>query len=143
MCCRRIAGVIAALVAAGCGPSAPAEQSSPDARTSVDGNGCVPTSSTELACDGKDDDCNGRIDDVDVGGDGVCDCLRIALVGQAGPLPSSNFQAWLAAQGTSTLRIGLDALPLTRGVLDQFDVVILDQLSRDYTQVEADTLRDW
>src|SRR5271169_6781916 len=29
-------------------------------------------------CDGLDNDCNGIIDDLDVNGDGICDCLTIA-----------------------------------------------------------------
>src|SRR6476661_8641828 len=35
-------------------------------------------------CDGKDNDGNGVTDDVDAQGDGVCDCLNIATIGEIG-----------------------------------------------------------
>jgi hypothetical protein len=103
---------------------------------------CMPAEmSPETMCNGADDDCNGYVDDVDVGDDGICDCLRIGVIGNPGTLASSSFQAWLAARGTAVTRFGTDAAPLTAEMLAMFDVVILDRLVRDYTAEEAATLR--
>ncbi|HMY19940.1 MAG TPA: hypothetical protein PKA58_26620 [Polyangium sp.] len=68
------------------------------------GGACTPVSVSETMCDGKDDDCNGRVDDVDVGKDGICDCLRIGIVGVPGSNPSADFQSWLQARGTTVER---------------------------------------
>jgi hypothetical protein len=107
------------------------------------GLSCIPTESPEVTCDGLDNDCDGYVDDVDVGGDGFCDCLRIGVLGDPGTLASSSFQAWLVARGTSVVRFGLDAAPLTAEQLAAHDVVILDRLRRDYTAEEAAILRDF
>ena len=104
---------------------------------------CIPTESLEVTCDGLDNDCDGYVDDVDVGGDGFCDCLRIGVLGDPGTLASSGFQAWLVARGTSVVRFGLDAAPLTPEQLAAHDVVILDRLRRDYTAEEAAILRNF
>lgn len=114
-------------------------QVTPDADTS-----CVPVSATETVCDGVDDDCNGQIDDVDLGNDGICDCLRIGVLGTPGVNPSANFQAYLEARGTTVTRLHDSAAPdLDLATLQQFDVVLLDRLVRDYTAVEAQLLADW
>lgn len=106
---------------------------------------CVPVSDTETVCDGKDDDCNGRVDDVDIGGDGLCDCLRIGVMGGPGGNPSANFQAWLEDRGTFVERFHTEANPvaLTLTKLEEFDVIILDRLSREYDTTEAQLLADW
>jgi hypothetical protein len=55
----------------------------------------------EQDCDGVDNDRNGVIDDVDVGKDGICDCLRIGTIGKQGQDGSGNaFAAWLGARST-------------------------------------------
>ncbi len=121
----------------------------PDAGPTVDfgapdqGPMCVATETPERMCNGLDDDCNGAIDDIDVAGDGLCDCLQIGVMGNPGSLASSSFQAWLEARGTSVTRFGLDGTPLTAGQLAAFDVVILDRLVRDYSAEEAALLRDF
>ena len=109
----------------------------------LDAPACMPSESPEVTCNGIDDDCNGYVDDVDVGDDGICDCLRIGVIGQPGTLASSSFQAWLEVRGTSVTRLGLDAAPLTLAMLQAFDVVVLDRLQRDYTPGEADALRQF
>ena len=104
-------------------------------------SGCVPVSGTEMTCDDIDDDCNGLVDDIDVGGDGIYDCLRIALIGNAGSHGSSNFNAWLTMQGTVVDRLGTSAAdPFETATIASYDVVILDQLVRDYTPDEAAVL---
>jgi hypothetical protein len=106
--------------------------------------GCVKVSETETKCDGIDDDCNGKIDDVDVGKDGICDCVRIGLVGRPGYYGSNNFQAWLQARGTTVTRIQETTNdPLTAQQLAPFDMVILDWLQRPYTAAESQTFAQW
>ncbi len=110
-------------------------------RASSTVEGCIPA--PEI-CNGIDDDCDGLIDNVDEGGDGICDCLRIALVGNKGANPSAEFETWLEDQGTSVDRINTNVNePLNKEVLLNYDIIILDWLVRTYTVEEADTVRSW
>jgi len=102
---------------------------------SPDTSGCLP--GPETVCNRVDDDCNGQVDDVDVGGDGICDCLSVGVFGNPGALASSSFQAWLTARGTTVERVSLDATPLTADLLARYDVILLDWLVRDYSAAEA------
>ena len=107
-------------------------------------NMCTPASAFETVCDGKDDDCNGRIDDLDAGKDGICDCLRIGIIGSPGSNPSANFQAWLQARGTTVERMHqTPAEVFDLALLDKYDVIIFDRLPREYTAAEAATLQAW
>ena len=65
---------------------------------------CTPSGADEAVCDGIDDDCNGIVDDVDVGGDGICDCLRLGLLGKSGGQTEAQFQVWLEERGTARTR---------------------------------------
>ncbi len=104
-------------------------------------DGCVP--SPEI-CDDIDNDCDDQIDDVDVGMDGICDCLNIALVGNQGANPSAEFQAWLEAQGTQVDRISTNPNELLdKATLNKYDIIILDYLVRGYTAEEAMTTQTW
>ncbi len=108
------------------------------------GAGCVPTQSVETMCNGVDDDCNGKIDDVDAAGDGVCDCLRIGIVGVPGSNPSSNFVSWLQALGTTVDRVNTaPGEAFDPPLLAKYDVVIFDRLVRAYSAGEATALRAW
>jgi hypothetical protein len=109
------------------------------------GAACVPTEPPDEVCDGTDNDCNGEVDDIDVGHDGIRDCLRILLIGGPGAGSSSNFQAWLEEQGTTVSRIHQSgtANELTAADLNGFDITILDNLIRDYTVAESQALLTW
>ncbi|MBZ5715433.1 hypothetical protein [Nannocystis pusilla] len=112
----------------------------PDTTGTTTGPDCIPT---EEVCNDLDDDCNDIIDDVDVGGDGICDCLDIALFGNEGANPSAEFQTWLEAQGTQVDRISLDNTPITQELLDNYDIVILDWLVRTYSPEETALIKAW
>jgi len=100
--------------------------------------GCVPS---EEICNDIDDDCNGVIDDVDEGMDGICDCLEIVILGKKGQNPSSEFEAWLEAQGTKVDRVHTTPNePLTAETLATYDIVLLDWLQRAYSPDEAAVL---
>jgi len=103
--------------------------------------GCIPE--TEV-CNDIDDDCDGKIDNVDVGKDGICDCLNIALVGNQGANPSAEFQNWLIDQGTKVDRIHTNpAEVLDKATISKYDIIILDYMVRNYTPDEAATMKTW
>ena len=104
------------------------------------GEPCVPTPEV---CNDLDDDCDDIVDDIDVGGDGICDCLSIALFGTKGGNPAAEFETWLEAQGTAVERIQLDDTPLTSEIVDKYDIIILDRLVRTYSADEASLMQDW
>ena len=77
-------------------------------------------------------------------GDAGCAHLNIGILGNPGSNPSSNFQIWLEARGTTVQRIQTTAdVPLTAPDLAVFDVVVLDLLPRDYTADEAAIFAEW
>lgn len=104
------------------------------------GPACVPAPEV---CNDLDDDCNDIVDDVDEGGDGICDCLNIALFGNKGANPAAQFEAWLEAQGTQVDRIQTDNTPISQAVLDKYDIIILDRLVRTYDPAEAALMAGW
>lgn len=117
-----------------------ASSSTGDAESST-GEPCVPL---EEVCNDVDDNCDGQIDNVDVGKDGICDCLNIALVGNEGANPSAEFQAWLEAQGTQVDRIS--TMPnevLDKATLNKYDIIVLDYLIRNYTADEQSAVQTW
>ena len=74
----------------------------------------------------------------------ACTSLNIAILGVAGPNPSSDFQAWLVARGTSVTRFQTNASEaLTSADLNKYDVAIIDELVRDYTSADASTMQSW
>lgn len=76
--------------------------------------------------------------------DAGCAHLNIGILGNPGSNPSSDFQAWLEARGTTVQRIQTtDADPLTAEALQPFDVVVLDLLPREYTADEAAIFTAW
>lgn len=97
-------------------------------------------------CDGIDNDGNGVIDDVDVGNDGVCDCLRVATLGKKGQWGEGDvFAAWLNSRSVKGA-VSLDAQPLTKATLDQYQVIVAQDLSKNgraYSADEVSALQDW
>lgn len=90
------------------------------------GSSTTGSGGTPEICDGIDNDGNGIVDDVDVGGDGVCDCLNIATLGQIGPWSNGGnvFESWLNARSPLGAA-DLDDEVLTDGLLAPFNVVVV------------------
>jgi hypothetical protein len=77
-------------------------------------------------CDGIDNDQNGIIDDVDAGGDGVCDCLSIATIGHIGPWSNGGniFASWLNQRSPMGV-VELADQELTAAQLAKFQVIVV------------------
>jgi hypothetical protein len=104
------------------------------------------TGPSEDTCDGIDNDNDGVIDDVDVGQDGICDCLRIATLGEPGRWGQGDiFSAWLDARSDNGA-VHLHDAVLEAAELDKHQVIVVQDvsvLSRSYAQSEIDALRAW
>jgi hypothetical protein len=103
-------------------------------------------SSGSEVCDGIDNDGDGIIDNVDVGNDGVCDCLRIATLGVIGMWGQGDvFTSWLDGKSDKGA-VDLNDQVLTKALLDQFEVVVaqdLSKMNRSYAPAEVMALSDW
>ncbi len=108
-------------------------------------------------CDGIDNDGNGIVDDVDLGGDGVCDCLKIATLGFPGVWGLGDVAAdWLPSR-TPLTPTALGAQPLTAALLAPFKVIIVEDvrvgtlgtsgkghgIGRTFSGTEVDALTRW
>ena len=79
---------------------------------------------TPEICDGIDNNEDGNVDDVDAGGDGVCDCLNIATIGDIGPWGQGNvFTTWLNARSPRGA-VALADQVLTADVLAPFQIIV-------------------
>jgi hypothetical protein len=117
----------------------------------VDDDGKPRNVGTESVCDGVDDNGNGVIDDVDVGKDGLCDCLKIGFLGElrsnAGAATGA-FQSWLEARSSVPIKnIGATA-PLTAEVLSDLQVLVVGNLqqrrnSGGFTPAEVEVVHQW
>ncbi|HEX6275749.1 MAG TPA: hypothetical protein VFZ53_22060 [Polyangiaceae bacterium] len=92
--------------------------------SSTGGSAATGNGTAEL-CDGVDNDANGVIDDVDAGGDGVCDCLNIGTLGHIGPWSSGGniFATWLNAR-TPRGAVELADQVLTPELLAPLNVIV-------------------
>jgi hypothetical protein len=137
---------------AGDAGSSPADASSADASVDDGGN-----SSAVEVCDGIDNDGNGIIDDVDVGHDGVCDCLRIATLGYRGKWGVGDvFSNWLDGKSINGA-VSLGSQTLTAQGLVAFQVIVVQDvrqgsagqegigsgLGRTYSSAEVQALKAW
>jgi hypothetical protein len=106
-------------------------------------------------CDGLDNDCNGIIDDVDTGNDGICDCIKIATLGVPGTWGEGDvFGAWLSARSTNGAT-SLEGQVITAQVLSHFDIIIAQNVNaqippdgsggigRNYSSEEVAALADF
>jgi hypothetical protein len=73
-----------------------------------------------------DNDANGVVDDVDAGGDGVCDCLNIGTIGSIGPWSDGGniFASWLNAR-TPLGAVALGDQVLTPELLAPLQVIVV------------------
>ncbi len=117
-----------------------------DVGTGGASGGTGPGAGNEDTCDGVDNDGNGIIDDVDVGKDGVCDCLRIGTLGEPGEWGDGNiFAAWLdarAAQGAVDLA-DQEISAATLGELQVLVVQNVSEIGREYSDAEVQALEAW
>ncbi|MDI1481236.1 hypothetical protein [Polyangium sp. y55x31] len=97
-------------------------------------------------CDGIDNDNDGTIDNVDVGNDGICDCLRIATLGLPGQWGNGDvFAQWLDTRSDNGA-VSLNDQVLTKDLLDKYQVIVaqnLSELGRAYSAEEVTALSDW
>jgi len=119
----------------------------------VPSNGSAANLGTETICDGKDDNQNGIIDDVDKGQDGLCDCLNIGFLGDIASDAGSNttaFQTWLESRSSVPVT-RLDArAELTATALAPIQVLIVGNMtarisgnSPAYSAAELGALKAW
>ncbi len=115
--------------------------------SSSSGEGESTTTAAELeVCDGIDNDGNGFVDDVDVGDDGVCDCLRIATLGEAGPWGEGDvFATWLEERSDDGAH-PLGAQELTDELLGAYQIIVVQDVSvigRSYAESEVEALQNF
>lgn len=82
-------------------------------------------------CDGLDNDGNGLVDDADVEGDGVCDCLKIASLGREGAFGGEGelaFRDWPNAHAQHHV-MPLEGAVITDELLAPYDVLIVLNVS--------------
>jgi hypothetical protein len=112
------------------------------------------TGSAETQCDGLDNDADGIIDNVDVEGDGVCDCLKIATLGFTGGWGSGTniFKDWLNARGAEPA-VDLGNAVITEQLIQEFQVIVSLSVViggskgaaavHTYSDAEAAAMKNW
>lgn len=101
------------------------------------------------SCDGYDNDANGVIDDLDVEGDGVCDCLNIATIGTLGTWGDGGnvFSDWLSTRSPRGF-VALGDEKLTDDLLRPFQVIVVLNAStvdghHSFSKSEIAALERW
>lgn len=139
-----IAGCKAGVVETSAQPPGTGGRAGTSASTGGAGVGAPGTGGTTATSSGAGGGTGGASVILDGGADASCSRLNIAILGNPGSNPSSDFQTWLEARGTTVQRIQTTTdIPLTAETLQPFDVAILDFLSRDYTTSEAAIFSAW
>jgi hypothetical protein len=96
---------------------------------------------SETECDGIDENANGIIDDVDVGKDGLCDCINMGFFGEIASdagMETAAFEAWLVARSGEVPVKHLGATEtLTAEWLASLQVLIVGGLQDRAAQVGA------
>ncbi len=111
-------------------------------------------------CNGVDDDGNGIVDDLDANGDGLCDCLRIGVLGYPGQAGSGDvIRGWLHGRAVPTAILAGAAL--TPELLGGLDVLLVQDvqdgvatgtvgregigigIGRTFSDAEVQALRAW
>ncbi len=99
-------------------------------------------------CDGVDNDNDGIIDDIDVGGDGICDCLQVVTLGEriskgASQSDTTAFVGWLQGLGSLPPREVHNRV-LTPVDLAGADVVVVQNIAdKIYSSAELQILNDF
>lgn len=122
-----------------------AVRSALDAALTVDAEAADAGEAASEICDGVDNDGDGIVDDLDVGHDGICDCLRLATLGAPGTFGKGNvFGSWLNTR-SNTPAVALADMVLTPALLAQFQIIVVQDLhlQRAYTKDEIDALEAW
>lgn len=128
------------------GPLAPINPneiiSVPSEGSHLEGSGSLPINlGSETLCDGLDENDNGIIDDVDVGGDGLCDCIRLGFFGQVtsdAGAGTTAFESWLVERSGQVPLKRLPATsPLTREWLADLQVLVVGGMQARAAQVGA------
>lgn len=107
--------------------------------------GPPPMLGQEDLCDGIDNNGNGIVDDVDVGSDGICDCLRIATLGVPGRWGEGDvFETWLNSRSNNGA-VDLGDTVLSAEVLSPYQVIVAQDLSTGhvYSAEEVQALDAW
>jgi hypothetical protein len=114
--------------------------------TTGSGPGSSGSGGSPEVCDGKDNDNNGVADDIDAGGDGICDCLRIATLGEPGQWGVGDvFATWLDERSDNGA-VSLGSEVLTKALLDEYQVIVAENVStlgRTYAPEEVAALDAW
>jgi len=110
--------------------------------------GTRPGNGTPETCNGVDDDDNGIVDDLDKDKDGVCDCIRIATLGEVGTWGQGDvFGAWLTARASDGAK-SLGKQVITDDLIKNFQVIVVQSvregvIGRVYSDDEVKALENW
>ena len=103
-------------------------------------------------CDGVDNDGDGKIDNVDAGQDGLCDCLLIgflgSLVGDAAGGGEDAFKNWLVSKSSMPVDVIGATEPLTTERLSKLQVLVIGNLEEravagGFSADELAVFQDW